>query len=169
ALAELRAGGPEASLAAPHLQALQAEFFLRTGRLDAAIAAFREARRKMRALPGPDGWSQALFRLESIGRAAVDAAAWDLAAETAADMRAHDPAYGGTQYLLALVAERAGDRGTAVTHLEHAVHAWRDADADFTDLARARARLAGIRGVRRRPPPVLVPSVPWTTMYTWVP
>jgi tetratricopeptide (TPR) repeat protein len=141
ALDELRAAGPEASLAAPHLQALQAEVLLRTGRREKAIAMFRDARRKIRALPGPDAWSQGLFRLESIGRAALATGAWELAAETADDMEAHDPAYGGTHYLRALVAEHEGDRETAKRHFERAAEAWRDADSDFADRVEALARL----------------------------
>jgi tetratricopeptide (TPR) repeat protein len=141
ALRELRTTGPEGSLAAPHLQGLQAELLLRSGHSEKARAAFREVRRKIRAMPGPDAWSQGLFRLESIGRAAVAAGAWQLAAETAADMHAHDPAYGGTHYLLALVAEHETRPREAVEHLEAAERAWRDADPDFADLADVRSRL----------------------------
>ena len=141
ALKELRAAGPEASLPAPHLQALQAQFFLRTGNREKAIAAFREVRRKIRALPGPDAWSQGLFRLESIGRTAVAANEWELAAETVADMRVHDASYGGTHYLAALVAERRGDPDATLRHLELAEQAWREADADFADLIDVRSRI----------------------------
>jgi tetratricopeptide (TPR) repeat protein len=145
ALKELRASGPEASLAAPHLQGLQAEFFLRTGKSDKALTMFRDVRRKFRALPGPDGWSQALFHLESIGRAAVAMGAWDVAEETAADMMAHDHAYGGTQYLAALVAECKGDREAMIRHLHNAQVAWRDAEAEFAELEDVRVRLAAGR------------------------
>jgi tetratricopeptide (TPR) repeat protein len=141
ALKELRAAGPEASLPAPYLQALQAEFFLRTGERGKALHIFRDVRRKIRALPGPDAWSQGLYRLESIGRTAVATEAWELAAETAADMRAHDAAYGGTHYLAALVAEHKGDSEAELRHLQLADEAWRQADEDFTDVKDVRARL----------------------------
>lgn len=150
ALAELRAAGPEASLAAPHLQALQAEFFLRTGRRERAVTAFRDVRRAIRALPGPDGWSQGLFRLEAIGRAAVAAGAWDVAKETADDLHAHDPTYGGTHHLLALVAEQSGDRAATIRHLEIAERAWNEADPDFQSLLDVRVRLARVRRPRKR-------------------
>jgi len=142
ALAELRAAGAEASLAAPHLQSLQAEFLLRTGEREKAFVSFRDVRRKLRAQLGPDAWSQALFRLESIGRAASAAGAWEIAEETADDMHAHDPSYGGTQYLRALVAEQKGDRESARRYLELAAQAWRDADEDFADVVDVRTRLA---------------------------
>jgi tetratricopeptide (TPR) repeat protein len=141
ALKELRGAGPEASLAAPHLQGLQAEFLLRTGHREKAVAAFRDVRRKIRALPGPDAWSQGLFRLESIGRAAVATGAWELATETAADMLAHDPSYGGTHYLAALVADRSGNRAGMMRHLKRAAEAWREADDDFADLKDVQKRL----------------------------
>jgi tetratricopeptide (TPR) repeat protein len=141
AMKELRAAGAEASLAAPYLQALQAEFFLRTGERDRAAALFRDVRAKIRTLPGPDAWSQGLFRLESIGRVAVASSAWDIAAETAADMEAHDPRYGGTHYLQALVAEHQQDPKRMKEHLRLAADAWKDGDADFADLIDIRARL----------------------------
>jgi tetratricopeptide (TPR) repeat protein len=150
ALDVFRTTGPEGSLAAPHLQALQAEILLRTGDAAAAAQRFREARRKFRALPGPDGWSQALFRLDSIGRAAVRAGAWQIAAETAADLLEHDPAYGGTQYLRALVAEHEGDHEKAGRALADAERAWRAADADYPDLLDVRARLERRRQTGRR-------------------
>jgi tetratricopeptide (TPR) repeat protein len=145
ALRELRSAGPEASLAAPYLQSLQAEFFLRTGDREKALVSFREVRRKIRALPGPDGWSQGLFRLESIGRVAVESGAWELAAETSADMMAHDASYGGTQYIAALVAEHRGDREATLRHLELADRAWRAADPDFGDVADVRGRIARMK------------------------
>jgi tetratricopeptide (TPR) repeat protein len=145
ALKELRGAGPEATLAAPHLQALQAEFFLRTGEGEKALGLFRDVRRKIRALPGPDAWSQGLYRLESIGRTAVAMGAWKLAAETAADMHEHDPAYGGTHYLAALVAEHNGDRDGMVRHLRMAQEAWQHADHDFSDAKEVRVRLRATR------------------------
>jgi tetratricopeptide (TPR) repeat protein len=142
ALRELRAAGPEAALAAPYLQALQAEVSLRTGDRARAASVFREVRSKIRALPGPDAWSQGLFRLESIGRTAAALGAWDIAAETATDMTAHDPNYGGTHYLRALVADHDNDGNRARHELQRALDAWRDGDQDFADLIDIRSRLA---------------------------
>jgi tetratricopeptide (TPR) repeat protein len=142
ALNELRAAGPEAAMAAPYLQALQAEISLRTGDRSRAAAAFRDVRSKIRALPGPDAWSQGLFRLESIGRTAVALEAWSIAAETAADMTAHDPNYGGTHYLQSLVARNAGDERREQHALQRALEAWRGGDSNFADLADVQRRLA---------------------------
>ena len=59
--------------------------------------------RKVRAAPGPDAWTQALFTLESIARAAREVGDWDLAGWAARQMVEHDPNYGGAHYALALV------------------------------------------------------------------
>ena len=106
ALRLLRGAPPGAGLVASPLRHLQAEFFLRTGQRDKAQPMLEELVKGLRAAPGPDAWSQALFTLESIARAAREAGDWDLAAWTAgADDRArselrgqpvHAGARGGT-------------------------------------------------------------------------
>ena len=63
----------------------------------------------MRAAPGPDAWSQALFRLESMARSAMEAGDWDLAEFIAAQMLDHDAAYGGSHFTLALVLRHKRD------------------------------------------------------------
>ena len=69
--------------------------------------------KKVRAAPGPDAWTQALFTLESIARAAREVGDWDFAAWAAGQMLEHDPDYGGTHYALGLVgaAQRRPRRG----------------------------------------------------------
>ena len=69
------------------------------------------AAQKWRALPGPDAWTQSLFRLEAMARAARDVGDWPLAARMAQLMLEHDPAYAGTHYALALVAAARRQRG----------------------------------------------------------
>ena len=91
-------------------------------------------------MPGPDAWTEALYRLESIARAAREAGDWDLAAYTAEQMREHDPAYAGTRYALALVAEQRGDTAAAGREFTAAVDLWKDADPDLAVLRDARAR-----------------------------
>ncbi len=67
----LMRGAPEgAGLAATPLKALQGEFFLRTGKKEQGRPLLEQAAREVRAAPGPDAWTQALFTLESIARAA---------------------------------------------------------------------------------------------------
>jgi tetratricopeptide (TPR) repeat protein len=76
-------------------------------------AMLEEAREEVRAPPGPDAWTQALFTLEAIARAAREVGDWDFAAWAARQMLEHDPNYAGSHLALALVAEHQGDARTA--------------------------------------------------------
>ena len=149
ALEALRTAGDEARLAAPHLKALQAEMFLRSGQRAQSRPAFDEALRMLRALPGPDGWSQALFRLEALGRAGVEAGDWELVERAALALKEHDDAYAGTHRLLALMAAQKGDRPTAVRELTIAERAWSRADPDLPELIEIRAKLAELQAERQ--------------------
>ena len=100
-------------MVATPLQVLQGEFFLRTGQKEKARPMLEEAARKARAATGPDAWTQALFTLESIARAAREVGDWDLANWAAHQMLEHDPNYAGGHYALVLVAEHGGDSRTA--------------------------------------------------------
>jgi tetratricopeptide (TPR) repeat protein len=145
ALKELRQAGPTAALAGPDFEALQAEFFLRTGQREKGETLIREVVRKLRARPGPDAWSQTLFRLESLARSAMAADAWELAGFIATEIRDHDAAYAGTQDVLGLVADHKGDRAAALQAYAAAERAWSAADPDLPELARFRARLEALR------------------------
>lgn len=134
ALAALRRASGGQGLVAPALQELQGEFFLRTGQREQGRAALTAVVRTVRAAPGPDNWSQALFTLEAIGRAAREAEDWELAGTTARAMLDHDPAYAGTHYALGLVARHAGDRKAMAAEFALARKYWRTADADLTEL-----------------------------------
>ena len=90
----------------------------------------QELVRKVRAAPGPDAWSQALFTLESIARAARDSGDWELAAWTADQMIDHDPNYAGSHYALALVAQHQGDSAKAAAAMALAKQHWKHADPD---------------------------------------
>src|SRR6185503_3128623 len=109
ALRLMREAPEGAGLVATPLQALQGEFFLRTGQRDKARPMLEEVARKVRAAPGPDAWTQALFTLEAIARAAREVGDWDLAGWAARQMAEHDPNYAGAHYALALVAQHGGD------------------------------------------------------------
>ena len=99
-----------------------------------------EVAKKVRAAPGPDAWTDALFTLEAIGRAARDVGDWEVAGRMARQMREHDPAYAGTQYALGLVADHAGDARAARAAFALAAKYWSKADADLPELADIRAR-----------------------------
>jgi tetratricopeptide (TPR) repeat protein len=125
---------PNRSSVEPWVEALRGELLLRNGRRDEGRAILKDVQRALRANPGPDAWSQALFRLESIARSAREAGDWDLAEYTAAQMLDHDPAYGGSYLAMALVLRRTGDAAGAVRHFEAARRFWRDADPDLPEM-----------------------------------
>jgi len=140
ALRELERAADGAALVAPALEALQGEFFLRTGEPDKGRAMLTRVIQKVRAAPGPDAWAQALFTLEAIARAAREVGDWEFAGRVSKQMLEHDPAYAGTHYALALVADRAGDRSTARAEYALAEQYWRQADSDLPEMADIRMR-----------------------------
>jgi tetratricopeptide (TPR) repeat protein len=138
ALRELRAAADGQALVAPALQQLQGEFFVRTGQREKGRAMLEELAVRLRALPGPDNWVQALFTLESIAQSARAGGEWPLAQWAAEQMVAHDPGYAGSHFALALAADHAGDRGRAAAAFTAAAERWRRADADLPELSQAR-------------------------------
>jgi tetratricopeptide (TPR) repeat protein len=134
ALRLMRASPEAAALVAPALRQLQGELLLRSGQPDKAHENLRKAAAEARALPGPDGWAQATFTLESIARAAREAGDWEFAAWTARQMLEHDPNYAGTHYALALVARHSGDQPTAKAESDRALMLWAQADTTLLEL-----------------------------------
>src|SRR5262249_3159014 len=136
--AALRAmrGAEAGGLVAVPLQALQGEFFLRTGQRDKGHTMLQEVAKKARALPGPDAWTQTLFTLDAIARAAREVGDWEFAGWAAAQMREHDSNYAGTHYALALVAEHAGDVKTAAAERALVAKLWKDADRDVLEAVK---------------------------------
>jgi phage shock protein A len=96
--------------------------------------------RTLRAAPGPDAWSQALFRLESMARSAMEAGDWDLAEFIAAQMLDHDAAYAGSHFTLARVLGHKRDDAGVVREVEAARRYWRDADSDLPELTQIAAQ-----------------------------
>lgn len=120
------------------LEALQGELRLRTAPREQGRKMMLSAAQKWRALPGPDAWSQSLFRLEAMARAARAVGDWELAGRMAQLMAEHDPAYFGSHYALALVAQNAGHLPNARREFDLALKAWATADKDLPELAAAR-------------------------------
>ena len=120
------------------LEALQGEFRLRTAQREQGRKMMESAAQKWRSLPGPDAWSQSLFRLEAMARAARAVGDWELAGRMAQLMAEHDPAYFGSHYALALVAQNAGNAPAARREFDLALKAWATADKDLPELAVAR-------------------------------
>ena len=140
ALRALKAAPGGQALAVIPLEALQGEFRLRTAQREQGRQAMESAARKWRALPGPDAWTQSLFRLEALARAARQVGDWPLAARIAQLMLEHDPNYAGTHYALALVAQHDGNAATTTREFDLAVKAWANADPDLPELAVARKK-----------------------------
>jgi tetratricopeptide (TPR) repeat protein len=126
-------GAEGGGLVAVPLQTLQGEFFLRTNQREKGRATLQEAVKKARARPGPDAWTETLFTIEALARAAREVGDWDLAAWAAGQMREHDPYYAGTHLALALVAEHNGEAKTAAAERAQAETLWTHADRDVLD------------------------------------
>ena len=126
----LMRGTEGAGLVADALQAMQGEFLLRTGKPAQGRPMLEDVVRKARARPGPDAWTQALFTIEAIARAAREVGNWELAAWAARQMLEHDPNYAGSHEALALVAEHGGDAQTARSERALVAKYWKNADPD---------------------------------------
>ena len=130
----LMRGAPEgAGLAATPLKALQGEFFLRTGKKEQGRPLLQQAAQEVRAAPGPDAWTQALFTLEAIARAAREVGDWEFAGWAANQMLEHDPQYAGSHLALALFAEQRGDTKTAIAERALVEKYWSRADRGVRD------------------------------------
>jgi tetratricopeptide (TPR) repeat protein len=134
ALRALRSAQAGQGLAAIALEALQGEFLLRTAQRDKGRSVMERAAQKWRGLPGPDAWTQSLFRLEALARSARSVGDWSLAARLSQIMLEHDPNYAGTHLALALVAQHDGNAPTARREAELAAKAWSFADKDLAEL-----------------------------------
>jgi tetratricopeptide (TPR) repeat protein len=135
ALKALRSAQAGQGLAAIALEALQGEFLLRTAQRDKGRSAMERAAQKWRALPGPDAWTQSLFRLEALARTAREVGDWTLAARLAQMMLEHDPNYAGTHYALGLVSHHnTGTSATTLREFALAEKAWAAADKDLAEL-----------------------------------
>ena len=123
----------------PYVDALRAELMLWEGNDNGAGAELlMDVQRRLRALPGPDAWTQALFRLEAFARTARAVGDWKLAEFTARQMLEHDGAYGGSHLSLALVAQQRGDFKLMREETTAARGYWRDADRNLKELAELR-------------------------------
>ena len=125
----------------PYLDLVKGSLQLRSDP-EAGRALLDDVGRRLRALPGPDAWMQALFVLESIARTAREAADWELAERMARQMLEHDAAYAGGHYALGLVAEQRGDAAVAQEQFATAARLWAAADGDLPELQRVRRAVA---------------------------
>jgi tetratricopeptide (TPR) repeat protein len=117
----------------PDVEALRAEMILRSGPRDEGRERMKKVAEALRAVPGPDAWIAALFRIESMARVARDVGDWDLAARLTDELVDHDKAYGGSQLALALLARHRGDVAASEKAMAAAGEYWRDADPDLPE------------------------------------
>ena len=108
---------------------------LRTAQRDKGRQVMESAARKWRALPGPDAWTQSLFRLEALARSARSVGDWAFAARLAQMMLEHDPNYAGTHFALGLVSHHnTGTSAATLREFALAEKAWANADKDLAEL-----------------------------------
>ena len=146
ALKQMRAAGTVGGVLVPDFQLAQGEHLLRSGptvrEVEQGRTLLRDAAAKLRAQSGPDAWIQTLFALEGLADLARQQHEWILAAEMTDAMRQHDPAYAGTFYAQALLADHRGEREVARAAYSEAVRRWQNADAGLAEVAEARRRLS---------------------------
>ena len=118
----------------PYVDKLRGAILIRRGEGEKGRELLKSIQTRLRALPGPDAWSQALFELESIAKLAREAGDWDLAEHTAKQMLDHDPSYGGSHYAMALVARHKADAAVAETHAAKMRALWNTADEDLAEM-----------------------------------
>jgi tetratricopeptide (TPR) repeat protein len=122
----------------PWVDGLRGELLLREGSSAEGSAVLEKVAQAIRAIPGPDAWISALFRLEAMARLARELGQWELAEHMARQMLDHDPAYGGSHLALAQVAEQRGEQAAAAGARAEAARYWRDADPELPELAGTR-------------------------------
>jgi tetratricopeptide (TPR) repeat protein len=125
---------PSRTVVAPWVDALRGEILLREGHKEEGRAVLKEVVKALRTAPGPDAWSQGLFRLETLAQGAMAVGDWELADFLAAQMLDHDAAYGGSHFTRLLVLRHQGDMAGAAREAETARRYWSDADPDLPEL-----------------------------------
>jgi hypothetical protein len=126
----------------PCVDGPRGELFLREGLRAETEPLLKGGERRIRAVPGPEAWTEALYPREAVAHLAREAGGGDIAADTAEQTREHDPAYAGTHHAIALVAEQRGDTAAAAREFVAAWPLWKDADPDLAVPSEARPRAA---------------------------
>jgi protein-disulfide isomerase len=125
----------------PYSDTLRAEILLSEEKSAEGVGLMKEIEEQLRASPGPDARSQALFQLDSIARRAREMEEWVLAELTAEEMIGQDPSYAGGYYAKGLVAEHEGNSGVAMQQFGIAEKLWGEADKELPELAAIRKKL----------------------------
>ena len=125
----------------PNASVLRAEILLHAHDFPAADPSLKNIQVRIRAMSGPDSWSEALFDLQFIARTARVDGDWDLSEFTAKQIIDHDPTYAGGYYELALAEEHRGDAAAAKTQFQIAGKLWSHADSDLPEVKQIREKL----------------------------
>jgi tetratricopeptide (TPR) repeat protein len=91
------------------MELLRAQADFLEGKRESAASRLRRRALTMRALPGSDAWSDAMFQLRLIAEIAMDYGDWDLARFAAHQLVEQAPFYAGAHSLLARIAEHDGE------------------------------------------------------------
>ena len=135
---------PAVTAALPYPAILRANFLLVDKPADGKTL-MQEIVEKIRAMPGPDSWSEARFELESIASTARHLDAWDLAEFSAHQLIEQDPNYAGGYFALGLVAEHGDNAALARQQFATAEKLWSNADSDLPELQQVRQSLGMFR------------------------
>jgi tetratricopeptide (TPR) repeat protein len=92
------------------------------------------------AFTGPDEWIAGLYELEQLATDARRAGDWEFARAMTKHLAEHDPAYPGSLYARALLAEHDGDAAGARELFGAAAQGWKNADAAFAGAKHAREK-----------------------------
>jgi tetratricopeptide (TPR) repeat protein len=136
---------PHLSSELPGTGILNGEILLHHQKQSEADAAFKKVEADLRAMPGADTWSLALFQLEFIAEVARQSGDWNLAEFTARQMIEQDPSYAGGYYALGLAAEHSGDTASARRQFQIAEKLWGGADPDLPEFVHLREKLRAMR------------------------
>jgi len=115
-------------IASLYVDELALGVLLSAGRFEDARETADRLVESHRAMRGPDGWAQALFRLERLAALARETGDWTLAESVALAIREHDPSYAGGHLARAAVARHAGHADEALRAEVLARKAWPKAD-----------------------------------------
>ncbi|MFY9527834.1 MAG: hypothetical protein WBC04_09835 [Candidatus Acidiferrales bacterium] len=129
----------------PNAGVLRAEILLSEKNWVQGESLMKQIAEKVRGVPGPDAWSEALFQLESLASMARQVGDWDLAKFMAQQMIQQDPSYAGGYYARALANDHWGEADAARQEFATAGKLWSKADSDLPELEGIREKLAAQR------------------------
>lgn len=105
------------------------------------ISQLRKYQKHLLEATGPDEWIEAIFRFESIVKAAYKSGDKDFTLESAKVLHMHDPAYPGSAFALANASELNGEDKKAKIFYSEAVKRWKKADKNYMYVFTAQKKI----------------------------